>query len=67
MATLKSQIQARLAVETDELVRIEGDFNASKAAIQARIGALQQALLALTPENEAILDKLASVGIRFTV
>lgn len=64
--TLRQQLQGAIDRQTEELKRIESTRAEQAAATQKRLDTLNQAMGALTPQIEALLLALASVGVTMT-
>ena len=63
MPTLRQKLTAAIAREQEELTRIQTESAEKTASTRTRLMTLQNASDALTPEIEAVLTALASVGV----
>lgn len=65
MAQVKQRVQEQIALLEAEILRIETQAAKSKAILRAQISVLRRAEAALSPEMEALLGELTSLGIKF--
>ena len=62
--TLRERLQAAIADQQAEIVRIKADAITNESAAKDRLALLQSALQALTPQNEALIEGLVKAGIK---